>query len=77
MNNCIDREGEMGKKKATVAERYITVCGETCRVVAYQERKSVWSASGDFKRRHITTKGGTASDAFNRWESKVNSQEFN
>jgi hypothetical protein len=75
----LHRGRAMRRRKVTTSpqERGIMVCGELCRVIAHRISTAVWCASGTFNRRTITTNGRTASDAFNAWKSKVESEEFN
>jgi hypothetical protein len=64
-------------KKPTVQEATIVICGEPCKVMAYQVSKTVWTAHGKYKGRDCDAKGRTASQAFDRWKSRVQADEFN
>lgn len=64
-------------KKATVQEATIVVCGESCKVMAYQQGKTVWSAHTKYGGHDYSATGRTASQAINALKSTLHAVEFN
>jgi hypothetical protein len=62
-------------KKQPAKEAVISICGEACKVTAYNVTKTTWQASGKYKGKYITGAGRTALSAIRDWENKANNGE--